>query len=147
VLLGIVGLFTSCKPEVNCNFDNHTFNSAVSDSLVVMYGMPIAYYEIRGTVLDKENSKPIPDIRIISPIHANYADTLYTDAVGKYAYSNFLSNTKQNIHLKVEDIDGHFATKEIDIKINEAETTKINECFHDGGRYIKVQNIELKRKK
>ena len=145
LLLGVVGVFTGCKSGGNCSFDYRS-------DIVAKYGMPMASYVINGKVTNKTTSKPIPNIRIIRQINENYADTLYTDIDGKYVWGyNYLLNQANIVHLKVEDIDGEenggdFASKEINIKITYADKENMEKCKQNGGKFVKTQNIELKKK-
>jgi len=143
VLLGVAGAFTGCGKKSDCGCD--------APRAELMYGPSTAYYGIRGTVTNNANSKSIPNIRIIRKISADYADTLYTDSKGNYGFDYYWSNVENDILLKVEDIDGQanggeFATKEISVKLTDAEKEKMEECYQKGGRFFKTQNIELKKK-
>jgi len=116
VLLGIAGVFSSCnKPKP-------------------VYGVEVpeypSLYKLNGIVSDKETSQPIPNIRIVR----QYADTIYSDAEGKYISTGL----SPEFYLKAEDIDGEanvgdFATKEIKVKFANDE-------------FVKTQNIELEKK-
>ena len=123
LLLAILGVFNSCRqPEE--------------------YGTPHADYELKGIVTDKETSKPLKNIQIVS-----YSDTLYTDAEGKYSFYNMMPE----FHLKVEDIDGEenggeFETQEMDIKLTKADQVEKGKGWYEG-KYVKTQNIELETKK
>jgi len=146
LLLGIAGTFTGCKPvsDYSCEYiGDHGF----------MYGPPVANYAIKGTVRDQENSKPIPNIQITRQVTENYGDTLYTDSKGNYIYQfyNYSENSGNSICLKFEDIDGKenggdFTTKEMEIKFTDAEIEKIEKCHKEAGRFVKTQNIQLKKK-
>ena len=140
VLLGVAGVFSACEKKSDCGCVEGPYP---------MYGPP-ASYGIRGTVTNKANSKPIPNIRIIRKISADYADTSYTDSKGSYALNYYWSDGENDILLKLEDIDGEenggeFATKEINVKLTDAEKEKMEECYQKGGRFFKTQNIELKK--
>ena len=141
VLLGIAGVFTGCKPESDCD--------CIYDSGIhLMYGPPPANYIIKGTVTNKANSKPVSNIRI-----SRQTDTLYTDAKGNYTYASYYYSSDGNpVHLKFEDIDGeanggHFATKEIDVKITNSDKEQMEKCYQNGGKFVKTQNIKLEKKK
>jgi putative lipoprotein (rSAM/lipoprotein system) len=138
VILGIVGVFTGCKHACTDSGD-----------MVLMYGVISEQYEIKGTVKNKANSNPIPNIQIIRQINKNYSDTLYTDSKGNYVYTfyDYSIQSGNPVHLKLEDIDGEenggdFAIKEIDVKF-----TKINrDCSGYGEKYAKTENIKLEKK-
>jgi len=128
VLLGVVGVFTSCKePE--------------------MYGTPHAVYELKGVVTDKETSKPIPNIQIVNQMYRG--DTAYTDTEGKYAFA--YGGLFDHFHLIIEDIDGdenggYFESQEIDIPITQADQVEKGKENWDWGKYVKTQNIKLEKK-
>jgi putative lipoprotein (rSAM/lipoprotein system) len=145
LLLGILGVFSSCnKSNSDCGCEHYTAN---------MYGVNYTdYVVIRGTVMNKANSKPIPNIRVITKINAAYIDTLYTNSEGYYDFFIQQSGIEKGSRLKFEDIDGesnggYFATKEIDIKITKTEKEQQEECRQTGGTFTKIQNIKLETKK
>jgi len=114
------------------------------------YGMPHGKYELKGTVTDKETSKPIPNIQVVR----QYGDTIYTDVDGKYAYPNPSSNfyIDSEFYIKFEDIDGEenggeFETKEMDIKFTEADRVEKGDGDWYKGKFAKTVNIELEHKK
>jgi len=157
-LLGFFGMFTTgCKPEPNCSTPYFSDQFPYLDSLVVMYGPLPIDFEIRGKVTHNANSKPIPHIRIISKVSENFEDTVYTNSDGKYEYRYIgfipqVSDKDGTFYFKVEDIDGEnnggeFVTKEIEVKISDAD--QVESCGKDWPsiRYEKNQNIKLERKK
>jgi len=76
-----------------------------------MYGTPTADYLIKGTVTDELATTPVKEIRVIvrdsRDLLYQYADTVYTDTNGKYAFT-FTDTPDHSIlyELKAEDIDG-----------------------------------------
>ena len=131
VLLGVLGISVA-------------FHSCMKTE----YGVPHADYEIKGIVTNKETSKPIQNIQVV---HQRYHDTTYTNSDGKYTFI-YNSNLLDGLHLVVEDIDGEanggeFDTKEIDIKITQADQVKKGKENWDWGKYVKTVNIELETKK
>ena len=138
MLLGIAGIFTGCERD------------CAAGKAIPVYGtFPSTYYEIKGTVKNKANSKQIPNIQITSQIHENLTDTLYTNSKGNYVYKfyDYSEELGYPICLKFEDIDGNenggnFASKEIDVKI-----TKVNRsCNGYDEKYSKTENIKLEKK-
>lgn len=81
------------------------------DEVRMMYGTPTADYQIKGTVSDELLSTPIKEIRIVFRDSRDslflYADTVFTDSNGKYAF-NFSNPPDPYIQyeLKATDIDG-----------------------------------------
>jgi putative lipoprotein (rSAM/lipoprotein system) len=115
----------------------------------VEYGVPHGQYEFKGVITDKETSNPIQNIQVVR----QYGDTIYADAEGKFAFpkagSNFYMGSE--FHLKVEDIDGEenggdFETQEMDIKFTKADQVEKGDGSWYEGKFVKTQNIELKRK-
>ena len=109
------------------------------------YGMPETEYEIKGVVMDRQNSKPIQNIRIV---RGNY-DTLYTDSKGEYSfrYYEFGNNT----NLKVEDVDGElnggdFQTEEFVVNFTDIDMVKKAKRNKSGDKYVKNLNIKLTKK-
>ena len=144
LLLGIAGAFIGCEKKSDCGCEEN-------QGFMPKYGPPAAYYGIRGTITNEANSKPIPNIRIIRKLTADYADTLYSDSNGNYDFTHLQANKENSILLKVEDIDGqanggYFASKEVNIKFTKTEREQMKECSQKGGRFVRTQNIELKKK-
>jgi len=115
------------------------------------YGEPVATYEIKGTVTNKETSRPIKHIQVTSQIGRYRKDTLYTDSRGQYNYQVADYLFDRSLHLKFEDIDGEenggeFTTQEIDITFSDADRVKKGKDNWDKGTFVKTQNIELERK-
>ena len=131
VLLGVAGVFSGCGKETNCSCEG---NSGIG----LMYGMPSANFVVQGTVMNKANSKPIPNIRIV----AEYSDTLHTDAKGNYYFRSY----HQLDAVNGEENGGKFASKEITIKLTNSEKKQMEECNQKFGTFVKTQNIELKKK-
>ena len=105
------------------------------------YGMPVAEYEINGTVTDKER-KPIQDIRVIRQTYYDSDDTLYTNSEGKL-YFKFWEEGN-HAHLTLEDIDGElnggeFATREVDVIFTDADLVN-----KKGDKYAKTIGIVLR---
>ncbi|MCL2131715.1 MAG: radical SAM-associated putative lipoprotein [Lentimicrobiaceae bacterium] len=132
VLLGILGVFNSCEKPLE-------------------YGTPHANYEVKGVITNKETSKPIQNIQVIRQIHQEYGDTLYTDADGKYVFAFGDFPYKDNVYrLKIEDIDGEenggdFVTKEIEVKITQADQIEKGDGNWYDGKFSKIVNIELEK--
>ena len=153
LLLGIAGAFSGCKSNTGeCEPYSGWGSSSHIDSMVIMYGMLRADFVIKGTVTNKTDGKPIPNIKIVGQTKDNHIITSgFTDLKGRYILDNYSSNQKSVIYLKFEDIDGeenggHFANKEIKVKITDAEQEKIEKCKQDDGIFTKTQNVELKKK-
>jgi len=151
VLLGIAGIFSGCKSDTG-ECEPYSFRYPYPDSLMVlMYGVIQADFAIKGTVTDKEG-KAIPNISIVGQTKDNrILGSDFTNLKGQYVLNNYFLNQESIIYLKFEDIDGeenggHFATKEIKMKLTNAEKEKIEECKQDDGVFTKTQNIELKKK-
>jgi putative lipoprotein (rSAM/lipoprotein system) len=109
MLLSITGFFTACKPVADCNFNPKPNPYSNLDSIgIPEYGVPLATFEIIGTVTDDTHLKPVPNIQITRQILDHYADTLYTDLQGNYIYSSSKSWLSEDnpVHLKFQDIDG-----------------------------------------
>ena len=145
ILLGIAGIFTSCKPPTDSNCEPIS-----GGGIGLMYGPYATFYLVKGVVMNDSNSKPIPNIRIIKQISDNYNDTLYSNSKGEYGFSDYymLNNV---VHLEFEDIDGeenygHFKTKKLNTKITNEDKEKIDECYLNNGRYVKIQNVKLQKK-
>jgi len=147
VLLGTLGVFASCN-KVASDCDCVYYPPIERDSNICLYGVIPIDYEIRGTVMNQANLQPIPNIRIVKEIN----DVFHTNADGKYIFYKYYHEDKKNvIQLKVEDIDGKenggdFKTKEVKIKFTEDDKEKMEKCNRDGGTFVKIQNIELKKK-
>ena len=144
MLLGMTGMFVGCnKIESDC--DCEYYNRPDLDSGWVAYGPGPNFYVIKGTVMNQANLQPIPNILV-------YPDMSYTNSDGNYSFSMYYKENQENsISLKFEDIDGkenggEFKTKEIDIKFTDADKEKMDKCNKDGGTFVKIQNIELKKK-
>jgi putative lipoprotein (rSAM/lipoprotein system) len=126
-LLGLTGIvYTSCMYGVS------------------EYGVPHGEYELKGTVIDKETSKPIPNIQIVR----ERWDTIYSDSNGKYVFNGMLSN----FHLTIKDIDGeenggYFESKEMDVKFTNADQVENGDGHWYTGKFVKTENIELEIKK
>jgi putative lipoprotein (rSAM/lipoprotein system) len=130
-LLGFLGLFNSC----DYNKDE--------------YGSPSADYELKGIIIDKETSKPIENIQVVLQKYSDYRDTVFTDIQGKYELQSGLLENK-TCYLKIEDIDGEdnggdFASQEMEIKFTKDDQVKKGSGWYEG-KYVKTQNIELKKK-
>jgi putative lipoprotein (rSAM/lipoprotein system) len=128
LILGFSGMFYSCYE----------------------YGMPVAEYELNGTVTDL-NKNPIKNIRIIGQTHLG-SDTLFTDSKGKYAFTYnhelFVFNPESPVHLKVEDIDGYenggfFLPEERDVNFIDADLVKKGRGTKRGDKYAKTENIMM----
>jgi putative lipoprotein (rSAM/lipoprotein system) len=135
MLLSIVGIFSACSTGAT------------------KYGTPSATYEIKGTITDKETSRPIKHIQIITQTNDYHKDTLYTDSYGQYYYKfwDFPLGDKP-VHLKFEDIDGEenwgdFATQEIDVIFTKEDQIIKGKDEWDEGTFEKIQNIKLEKKK
>ena len=115
------------------------------------YGEPTANYELKGTVTNKETSRPIKHIQVTTNINEyRQEDTLYTDSRGQYNYKLRDYLWDRPLHLKFEDIDGEenggdFTTQEIDITFTDADLVKKGKGAWDKGTFEKTQNIELER--
>ena len=103
--------------------------------------------------MSQENLQPIQNIKVIRQIDGHFADVSHTDSTGKYVldYGYYESNQKKVVNLKIEDIDGKenggdFKTKEVNIKFTEEDKENMEKCNQNGGRYVKIQNIQLKKK-
>ena len=135
VLLGIAGMFSSCKKE-----------------MLPMYGVPHGEYALKGVVTDKKTSNPIPNIQVVRQRTSEYGDTIYTDANGKYAFVFGDFPYEENVyHLKIEDIDGEenggdFKPQEIDVKITQDDQIEKGSGNWDKGKFLKTVNIKLERK-
>jgi putative lipoprotein (rSAM/lipoprotein system) len=137
LLLSCLGFLTGC--------DNPTDEYG---SPYVEYGVPSAEYELNGTVTDVWTSKPIPNIRVVRPLHVReYGDTTYTDDKGKYhfAFRDFPSDAYQ---LKFEDIDdiqngGLFMTEEVKGTFTKNDQTQKGDGHWYGGKFVKTQDIKL----
>jgi putative lipoprotein (rSAM/lipoprotein system) len=156
VLLGFSGMVTACKKlPTDCNA-NYFSGYIPSDSLVIMYGVIASDFEIRGKVTHKANSKPISGIRIIQKQSENMGDTIYTNSEGNYfyryiGYLPYNDEGEQVCHFIFEDIDGednggNFATKEMNVLINEKDKTESCGEGWPSVRYEKTQNIKLDKK-
>jgi putative lipoprotein (rSAM/lipoprotein system) len=152
VLLGMTGMFTGCnkiKPDCDCVY--YPPIERDTNEVVIMYGVLKADYVIRGTVMNQANLQPIPNIQISQQLSKNgYNPVDITTLRGKYSFF-YYNQTDNLIHLKVEDIDGKenggdFKTKEVKIKFTEDDKEKMEKCNRDGGTFVKIQNIELKKK-
>jgi putative lipoprotein (rSAM/lipoprotein system) len=114
------------------------------------YGEPVATYELKGKVTDKETSRPIKHIQITSKIDEYHRDTLYTDSHGQYDYKirDYFNN--RPLHIKFEDIDGEenggeFASQEIDIVFSDADMVQKGKGNWDKGVFVKTQNVQLEK--
>ncbi|MCL2168329.1 MAG: radical SAM-associated putative lipoprotein, partial [Lentimicrobiaceae bacterium] len=129
ILLGFSGIFYGCPK----------------------YGMPEANYELKGTVTNKETSRPVKHIQITSQIPHYKSDTLYTNSNGQYNHQFREFYLIEPLHLKFEDIDGEenggeFISYEIDVDFSDAEQVKKGKGSWDHGSFLKIQNIELEKK-
>jgi putative lipoprotein (rSAM/lipoprotein system) len=125
LLLGIFGIFNSCQP--------------------VEYGTPHGDYELKGMVIDKETSNPIPNIQIVG----EYLGIIYSDTDGKYVLYNDMF---RNFLLTVKDIDGednggYFKPTEIDVKFTKSDQVEKGDGHWYDGKFVKTQNIELEKEK
>jgi len=114
------------------------------------YGEPIATYELKGIVTNKETTRPIKHIQITTDTDRYRKDTLYTDSRGQYNYKFVDYLWDRPLHLKFEDIDGEenggeFITQEMDITFTDADLVKKGKGAWDKGTFVKTQNIELER--
>jgi len=138
LLLGFSGVFSGCE-------------KLPGGGMIAEYGMPHADFEIKGVVMDKVNSQPIQNIRVVRQVYENFGDTLYTDLEGKYAFEFSDYPILENpFHLKIEDIDGeenggYFGSEEIDVKITQADQVKKGDGHWYDGKFVKTQNVELER--
>jgi len=151
MLLGIVGVFSGCRPNVGeCEPYDDPWKrpSPYPDSVMwVMYGVPRSDFAIKGTVTNK-NGEPIPNIEV-------FAQTAYiqaTDSKGNYYVANYSLNKEDVVLLTLRDIDGkenggEFKSQEIKVKITDADREKMEQCIKDDGMFTKIQNVELKTKK
>jgi len=141
VLLGMLGMFAGCKSKSDCSCNQIGIPEY---GLQPMYGLPPVTYVINGTVTDKANSKPIANIRV---------NDCVTDAKGNYHAACYDDPNQKNVlHLHLEDVDGeenggHFKSKEVDIKLTDADLEKRKECEKEGGVLVKTKNIKLEKKK
>jgi len=148
VLLGTLGVFTSCN-KIASDCDCVYYPPIERDSFSIAYGVPQADYEIKGTIMNQANLQPIPNIQVVLN---NGADFFLTNSSGNYGFNAYYKENQKNIiQLKVEDIDGEenggdFKTKEVKIKFTEDDKEKMEKCNRDGGTFVKIQNIELKKK-
>ena len=135
VLLGILGVFSSCKEQPD------------------MYGMPPepyvsgARYELNGIITDKATTNPIQNIQIIRKIDSKYEDTAYTNAEGKYEFYRIFSENN-TFFLKIEDIDGEenggeFETQEIEVKYTPDDKVEEGDGNRYQGKFVKTQDVEL----
>jgi len=151
LLLGIAGIFSGCKSNTGECEPYSGWGSPNTDSLCCMYGMLRADFTIKGTVTDKDG-KPIPNIAVFNQTKGKPTmGSDLTDLEGRYVVDYYLPNQESVVYLHFEDIDGeenggHFATKEIKVKITNAEQEKIEKCKQEDGIFTKTQNIELKKK-
>ena len=116
-----------------------------------LYGMPLADFELKGTVTNSATSEPIKNIRVIRPSHYddNYGDTVYTDGNGKYTYV-FSDYPELSYRLKFEDIDGEdngglFKPQEIEGEFTQADMVKKGDKRWYNGKYVKTQNVALEQ--
>ena len=127
LLMGGMGiLYTSCE-----------YGAPVSE-----YGVPYGDYKLNGVVTDKETSNPIQNIQVVQ-----YGDTIYTNTEGKFTFYNDMNN----LHLKIEDIDGEenggdFESQEIEVKFTQADQVEKGEGKWNKGKFVKTQNIKLEKK-
>jgi len=156
LLLGFIGTFTSCN-KIASDYDcvyYPVIERDTGENVVVMYGILSTNYVIlKGTVMNQENLQPIQNIKVIKQIDGQFADVSLTDSTGKYVldYGYYESNLKKVVNLKIEDIDGKdnggdFKTKEVKIKLTEDDKEKMDKCNQNGGWFVKIQNIQLKKK-
>lgn len=78
LLLGtLIGVLTGCSSKrVNAN--------TAEDQIMAMYGIPVATYQVSGTVQDA-NKKPVRNAEVIVKGYKNFPiDTLHTNGKGKY---------------------------------------------------------------
>ncbi len=78
LLLGtLIGLLTGCSSK-RVNADT------AEDQIMAMYGIPVATYQISGTV-ERTDKKPVRNADVIVKGYKNFPiDTLHTNARGKY---------------------------------------------------------------
>jgi len=148
VLLGFTGMFASCKSGAGeCEPYPGWGSYPDPDSVtVVAYGIRPADFAIRGTVTNKTDGKPIPNVRVVG-----HQSSDFTDLKGQYVVDEYLRGSESVVYLKFEDIDGEenggeFASKKIKVKITDADKEKIEKCKQEDGVFTKTQNIELKKK-
>ena len=149
MLLGMTGMFVGCnKIESDCGCEYYTRPHEL-DSGWTLYGPGPGYYVIQGAIVNQANLQPIPNIQVVLN---SGVDIFHTNSSGNYAFStHYQENPKKGISIKAEDIDGkenggHFATKEVKMKFTEDDKEKMEKCNQNGGTFVKIQNIELKKK-
>lgn len=79
LILGtVVGILTGCGSSKK--------TADRSDEIMAMYGIPMAHYQVSGTVRNADN-RPVEGAQVVVKGYKNFAigDTLLTDAKGKYA--------------------------------------------------------------
>ncbi|MDL2289784.1 radical SAM-associated putative lipoprotein [Paludibacteraceae bacterium OttesenSCG-928-F17] len=137
-VLGLIGLASACNP-------------------IAEYGVPHADFEIKGTIIDKENNSAISNIRIIRQTtredteNYGYPDTTYTNDAGNFSFkfSEFSSNSA-DFSLTIEDIDGienggEFEEKTIEASFTKSDQVRKKDGWYEGG-FLKKYTIELEQK-
>ena len=136
-------------------------SSSEDSADALMYGVPVAGYQIKGQVTD-EGGTPVQGIKtsvkiIMSSPSADgkkevYArDSVLTDASGKYDISFATTPGNPETKLIVEDIDGEanggeFLSDTLDVDFEKAILIEEGDGRMKGDTYEVYQDIKLKKK-
>ena len=136
-------------------------SSSEDSADALMYGVPVAGYQIKGQVTD-EAGTPVQGIKtsvkiIMSSPSADgkkevYArDSVLTDASGKYDISFATTPGNPETKLIVEDIDGEanggeFLSDTLDVDFEKAILIEEGDGRMKGDTYEVYQDIKLKKK-
>lgn len=126
--------------------------------IVVEYGVPHAYYEVKGVVSD-EAGTPVEGIKTSvkyvsrnseDAISTYGIDSVQTDAAGRYDVKFNGFPGRSDIKLIVEDIDGDangsFKNDTVDIDYKNAVKTENGDGAWNDGTFTITQDIKLKKK-
>ena len=121
------------------------------------YGTPYADFEIKGTIIDKENNSAISNIRIIRQTtredteNYGYPDTTFTNDAGNFSFKfDELSSNSADFNLTIEDIDGienggEFEGRTIDGSFTKSDQVKKDKGWYKGG-FLKEYTLDLEQK-
>lgn len=132
-LIGFLGL-SSCEPQKKYG---------VPDDIVAEYGVPMAEFEMEGTVTDEAN-QPVPNIHV--RVLNNHVPDVYTDENGKYRSESGDFFPMQSVEIVAEDTASVYQSDTVRVELEYEETEASKNSHWNEGKTTVRQDFQLRKK-